>query len=150
MANTYVQQRVHLVWSTRHRQDFLLPRYREGLWPFLGTVIRNHRGVLFVAGGIQDHIHIYAEYPKTVTLSQFVNTIKAVSSKWLRESYPQLTGFHWQSGYAGFSVDKRGDERLQEYIRNQEVHHQKVTFQEEYLQLLKRFGVSFDPKYVFD
>jgi putative transposase len=98
MANTYVQQRIHLVWATKRRQDFLRPEHRTELWPFLGALIRNHGGVLFVAGGIEDHVHLYVEYPKTLSLSQFVNTVKSHSSKWLKESYPELQGFHWQGG----------------------------------------------------
>ena len=91
---------------------------------------------MFVAGDMEDHIHIYAEYPKT--------------AKWLKDSYRELQGFHWQSGYGGFSVSRKGDAALQEYIRNQEAHHKTMSFQEEYLILLKRFGVSYDPRYVFD
>ena len=149
MANTYVQQRIHLVWATLNRQDFLSKEYREPLWAYVGGIVRHHRGVLFASGGVEDHIHLYAEYPKTITLSQFVSLIKSHSSKWLRESYPALRGFHWQSGYAGFSVQRRGDEALHEYIRSQEEHHRTVTFQEEYLKLLRRHKVDFDPRYVF-
>jgi REP element-mobilizing transposase RayT len=150
MANTYVQQRIHLVWSTKHRQEFLSARVRAGLWPFLGSVVKRHHGVLFEIGGVDDHLHLYAEYPKTVSLAQFVNTLKSVSSKWLKETYPELQGFRWQSGYGGFSVSRKGDERLQEYIRNQEFHHRRVTFQEEYLRLLRHLNIEYDPRYVFD
>jgi putative transposase len=76
--------------------------------------------------------------------------VKSHSSKWLKESYRELQGFHWQGGYAGFSVNRKEDEALQEYIRNQEEHHRAMSLQEEYLKLLKRFGIPYDPRYVFD
>jgi putative transposase len=85
---------------------------------------------MFVAGGTGDHIHVYTEYPKTLTLSQFVNSVKSISSKWLRDEYDELRGFHWQTGYAAFSVDKSRDEALQAYIQNQEEHHRVMSFQE--------------------
>jgi putative transposase len=89
-------------------------------------------------------------YPKTIAVFQFLNMVKAVSSKWLKDSYRELQGFHWQSGYGGFSVSRNGDAALQDYIRNQEDHHKTMSFQEEYLKLLKRFGLSYDPRDVFD
>jgi putative transposase len=150
VANTYVQQRVHLIWTTLNRQDFLAPELRTPLWSFFGGVIRHHGGVLFIAGGVEDHVHLYAEYPKTIALSQFVSLIKAHSSRWMRETYASMAGFHWQSGYAGFSVQGRGDAALREYIANQEEHHQRTTFNDEYLAILNRHGITFDPKYVFD
>lgn len=149
MADTYVQQRIHLVWSTRRRQGFLGPSVRQALWPYLGGIIRHHGGIMFIAGGTADHIHIYTEYPKTLSLSQFVSKIKSNSSKWLRETYPELAGFHWQSGYGAFSVGKRGDDALREYIRNQETHHKAMTFEEEYLKLLRGHQIAYDSRYVF-
>ena len=148
MADTYVQQRIHPVWSTRHRQDFLTREIREALWPYVGGIIRHHGGVMFAAGGTSDHIHIYAEYHKTIPLSQFVSKIKSNSSRWLRQTYPHLGGFHWQSGYGAFSVARR-DEGLKEYIRNQEQHHHNILFEEEYLRLLRCHNIEFDVRYVF-
>ncbi len=150
MANTYVQQRIHLVWATLNRQDFLLSPYRDALFSYIGGIIRHNHGVLFAAGGTENHIHVYAEYPKTLALVRFVNVIKSNSSKWLRESQPALSAFHWQRGYAGFSVQRRNDERLREYILNQEEHHRTLTFQDEYLLLLERHGMALDSPYVFD
>lgn len=95
-------------------------------------------------------IHLYAEYPKTVTLSGFVNAVKSHTSKWLRETYPALSSFRWQTGYAGFSVQPRGDDKLIEYIQNQEAHHRTTDFRQEYLNLLRRHRIDFDHRYVFD
>lgn len=113
-------------------------------------VVRYHRGVLFVAGGVEDHLHLYAEYPKTIALAQFVGAIKAHSSKWLRRTFPAMAGFRWQTGYAGFSVHRRDDERLRAYIEGQEEHHRTISFPEEYLKLLRLHGIAFDPRYVLD
>ena len=149
MANTYVQQRIHLVWSTHKREPVLSAEHLHSLPEIIGGIIRRTQGVLFVAGGTQDHVHVYAEYPTTLSLSKFVNEAKSYSSKWLREK-PGMATFHWQSGYGGFSVSRRGDQALQEYIINQAERHKTMTFQEEYLRLLKQFGIPYDPRYVFD
>ena len=148
MPDTYVQQRVHLVWSTRNRQDFLTVEIRERLWPYIGGIIRHNNGVVFAIGGVADHVHIYCEYPKTISLAQFVSKIKSNSSKWLRETFPELQGFHWQSGYGAFSVGRRGDEPLAEYIRSQEAHHRTMTFETEYLRILSAHRIPYDSRYV--
>ena len=150
MPDTYVQQRIHLVWATRKRAALLTGECRRALWPYLGGIIRHYGGVLLVAGGIEDHIHVYADYPKTLALSQFVNVIKSNSSRWIRERTDSMLNFHWQSGYGGFSVDRRRDEALHEYIVNQEQHHKTMTFQEEYVRLLRRHSIPYDSRYVFD
>lgn len=149
MANTYVQQRIHLVWSTYKREPLLSAEHLYSLPEIIGGIIRRAQGILFVAGGTHDHIHVYAEYPKTLSLSKFVNGVKSYSSKWLREQ-PGMATFHWQSGYGGFSVSGRGDQALHEYISHQEERHRMMTFQEEYLRILKHFGIRYDPRYVFD
>ena len=105
---------------------------------------------MLIAGGTEDHIHIYADYPKTLSLSKFVNAIKSNSSRWMRETGVVSGEFHWQSGYGGFTVDKRADKALQRYIMNQEQHHKTMTFQEEYLRLLRRYNIPYDSRYVFD
>lgn len=150
MADTYVQQRIHLVWSTRKRESILTPQVQDRLWPYLGGIVRHCGGVMLIAGGTSDHVHIYADYPKTLALSQLVNTIKSNSSRWLKEEFFGGQGFHWQSGYAGFTVSRHGDERLQEYIRNQAQHHATMTFEEEYLRLLRSHHLSYDARYVLD
>ena len=148
MADTYVQQRIHLIWSTLNRQDFLRSEHKARLWPYLGGIVRHNDGVAFAIGGTSDHVHIYCEYPKTTSLAQFVSRIKSNSSKWLREAYPELQMFRWQSGYGAFTVGRHGDDRLVEYIRNQEAHHRTMTFEEEYLRLLKAHRIAYDPRYV--
>jgi hypothetical protein len=119
------------------------------LWPYFGGIIRHIGGVMLTAGGVADQVHIYADYPKTSCLSQFVNLIKSNSSRWLNEEFFN-SAFHWQSGYAAFTVSPRGDEALQEYIRNRAKHHARMTFEEEYLRLLRDHGITYDSRYVLD
>jgi REP element-mobilizing transposase RayT len=149
MANTYVQQRIHIVWSTKHRAPVLEASHWDHLPRVIGGIIKRDRGQLFACGGMADHIHVYAEYPKTISLSEFVNSLKTNSSKWIREQ-PGMEHFHWQGGYGAFTVGRKGDESLMAYIRNQATHHRTVSFQDEYLKLLRRCGVPYDLKYVFD
>jgi REP element-mobilizing transposase RayT len=149
MADTYVQQRIHLIWSTRERAPTLTLEARKRLWPYFGGIIRHYGGVMLAAGGMADHIHIYADYPKTIALSQFVNTIKSNSSRWLNDKF-FTTRFHWQSGYGGFTVGRGGDKALQEYIWNQDRHHASMTFEQEYMRLLDRHHITYDTRYVLD
>jgi REP element-mobilizing transposase RayT len=150
MADTYVQQRIHLVWSTRKREATIADGFRSRVWAYIGGIIRHCGGVGLITGGTADHIHVYADYPKTIALSQFVNKIKSNSSKWINEERLASEPFHWQSGYGAFSVGRSGDRALQEYIRNQEEHHRTMTFDEEYVRLLRCHDIAFDSRYVLD
>jgi putative transposase len=150
MADTYVQQRAHLVWSTRRREPIIVPGLRSRLWSYVGGIIRHYGGVMLAIGGTADHIHIYVDYPKTIALSQFVNVIKSNSSKWVNDERLTRIPFHWQSGYGAFSVSRNGDKALQDYIENQEEHHNTMSFPEEFVRLLRRHDIPFDSRYVLD
>jgi putative transposase len=117
---------------------------------YVGGIIRNKNAKLLAAGGMNDHIHVYASLPSTVTIADFVSTMKSNSSRWVHESFPNRRGFAWQEGYGAFSVSKSEEEKVINYICNQREHHRKRSFREEYLDFLEKYQVDYDERYLWD
>jgi len=150
MAGKHLSMLVHFVWSTKGREPLIAPEWRDRLHGYVGGVL-NHKNVkLLCAGGVSDHVHLYASLPSTVTLAELVAAVKANSSRWIHETFPNRRGFAWQEGYGAFSVSKSVERQLIEYIRTQEEHHRKRSFKEEFLILLERHGVEYDERYMWD
>jgi len=150
MANTFTSLRYHIVFSTKHRKRWLAPEIEQRVWDYLGGVAKRNEMQPLAVGGIEDHIHLLLGIPPTLAVSEAVKQIKGGSSKWTHETFPNLTGFGWQDGYSAFTVSRSQLEITEAYIRNQREHHREKTFEEEYLALLQRHGVSFDLRHVFD
>ena len=148
MANTFTQLYYHIVFSTKNREPWLIPSVQVRLWPYIGGIARSHGMVALEVGGVDDHIHVLLSARPTISVSQIVQVIKGGSSRWLHEEIPALRGFSWQDGYGAFTVSKEALQRLSAYIRQQATHHRHRTFSEEYLDLLKKHGIVFDPRYV--
>jgi putative transposase len=140
MARTYGRLHTHLVWATKNRERSIAPAWKERLYSYVGGFVRRCDGMLFVMGGVEDHVHIYLECPTTMAMSTLVNKIKANSSRWIHDTFHGSEGFSWQRGYSVFSVDPTHDARLKDYIRNQEIHHRRIDFEEEYLALARSHG----------
>jgi len=149
MANSYICCHLHVIFSTKERKAMIHPDIQERLWAFIGGIARENKMKALVVGGIQDHIHALVSIPSTITISKAVQQIKGASSKWIHETFPAEKDFAWQDGYGAFSVSSSMTGDVIRYIKGQEDHHRKKTFQEEYLELLEKCGVEFDPKYVF-
>ena len=121
--------------------------WAQRLYAYLGTVLQDRGGVLLATGGIPDHVHLYASLPSTLTLAEVANALKANSSRWVHQTI-RLPRFAWQAGYGAFSVSASSDQQVRNYLANQATHHQRRSFQEEYLDFLDRHGVAYDPRYV--
>lgn len=141
---------VHLVFSTQGRAAVLRAELRPRLHAYLATVARNKDCECFRAGGVTDHVHLAIRISRTVTVAEWVEGLKTSSSKWIKTQSPELADFAWQRGYGAFSVGPTDLEALMRYIDAQEEHHRRRTFQEEYRAFLKRYGVEFDERYVWD
>ncbi len=122
----------------------------ERLQPYIGGIIRAEKGVLIAIGGAEDHLHIYLSWKPEGSLSDLMRIVKSRSSKWMHETYPDLSEFAWQEGYSAFSVSKSQEPAVRRYIAQQAQHHAKQDFKEELLLLFRAHGVEFDEKYVFD
>ena len=150
MPGTYSQLLLHIVFSTKHREPFITPELAERLYPYMGGVVRAERGTLYDIGGVADHLHMYLRWRPDGKLSDLMRVVKAGSSKWVHETFPELDAFAWQEGYAAFTVSKSQEPAVKRYIANQAEHHKTVDFRSELLQLLRAHGVEFEEKYVFD
>jgi putative transposase len=140
---------VHLVFSTKNREPFLADAFRDELHAYIGGIVEKRGGTLLHAGSVADHVHLLLAHPRTCTSSDLVRDIKAGSSNFLDTKIPR-SAFHWQGGFGLFSISPAHRKALEKYIDDQAEHHHKVTFQEEYRQLLKKYGIEYDEKYVWD
>lgn len=123
---------------------------RERLFPYLAGAVHNEGGNAIIVGGTVDHIHILARLHQRKSIADYLRDIKANSSGWIHDTFPDHESFAWQQGYGAFSVSKSQLEKVRKYIETQEVHHRRTTFEDEFIALLKAHGVPFDPRYVFE
>ncbi len=146
MAHSFTCIYVHIVFSTKQRRP-LIPNQRQSrLWRYLGGILKNHGMKAVAIGGMADHLHILASLSRDVSVARAVNLLKSNSSQWMRGHTAE---FGWQKGYAAFSVSSSALASVIGYIENQTGHHKKRTFEQEYLALLKKHGVDYDPRWVF-
>jgi len=142
---------VHLVYSTKHRQPWLLNDMRDRLYAYQAGIFKQWESPALIIGGVEDHLHALFSLSKNYALKKIVEEVKKGSSKWMKTD--EGTGneeFHWQNGYAAFSVSQSNVEAVTRYVGNQEEHHHKMTFQDELRLLFKRHYVEFDERYVWD
>lgn len=149
MASTFTSLSYHLVFSTKYRKPFLGDAVRDDTYGYIAGIIKNLDGHLIEIGGMSDHIHILTSCPPTIALSDFVRDIKANSSKWLHEN-KDLGRFAWQTGYGAFTVSASQIEVVRAYIRNQAEHHLRQSFEDEFRDILRRHGIAFEEKYLFE
>ena len=150
MPGTYSQILLHIVFSTKHREQWITTELADRLYPYMGGIVRAERGVLYDIGGVDDHVHMYLRWRPDESVSDLLRTIKARSSLWVHQTLPSLGAFAWQEGYSVFSVSKSQEEAVRKYIANQAEHHTKEDFKSELLRLLRAHGIEFDERYVFD
>ncbi len=150
MANTFANLLYHVVFSTKHRRLLIQEDVKAPLYEYIGGIIRGERGVLLEIGGMPDHIHILARFRTDIAVSMMVQRIKGNSSKWRNDHRGPAEHFDWQTGYAAFTVSESQSKTVQNYIRNQEEHHKKVSFKEELIALLRKNKIPFDEKYLLD
>jgi len=150
MANTYTQIYIHVIFSVQGRQNLLKKENKEELHKYITGVIRNKNQKLIAINGMPDHVHIFIGMKPSIALSDLVRDIKNNSSTFITKKRWVRGKFNWQEGFGAFSYGHSQVDAVVKYIQNQEKHHAKKTFKEEYLEALKRFNVEYDEKYVFD
>jgi REP element-mobilizing transposase RayT len=150
MANTYTQLYIHLVIVVKGRENLLTSRFRDDLCKYISGIIVNKKQKLLAIGGMPDHLHIFLSMNPDTKLSDLARDIKANSSKWINENRFVKGKFNWQEGYGAFSYAKSQRDVVIKYIMNQEKHHHKKSFKEEYLDMLKKYDVGYDEKYLFN
>lgn len=148
LANVYL----HIVYSTKDRVPFLKDKkLREETHAYLSGACKNLDSPSLQVGGSVDHVHILCTLSRKYTISDLIRELKRESSKWVKtKGSPFLTDFHWQSGYGVFSVSPSHLGALRKYIANQNEHHVKETFQDEFRRLLQKYNIDYNEKYVWD
>jgi REP element-mobilizing transposase RayT len=137
--DTYSKLDYHLVFSTKDRLPLIEETFRDPLYSYMGGVLRDNGGTLLAAGGMPDHVHLLAGWGTSISVARMLQLIKGSSSKWLSDT--QSREFAWQAGYGAFTVSASKIDVVRAYILNQEEHHRKRSFQEEFQELLRRHGL---------
>lgn len=149
MPSTWTQNYYHTVFSTKNRAAWIKPELEARLYPFMGGILRDLRCALMAINATEDHVHLLVRYRADLSHSELLQQIKARSSKWINETFPQFGHFAWQEGYGGFTVSKSVVPRVEAYIGAQKEHHKRQDFKTEFLALLRKHGIEFDENEVF-
>jgi REP element-mobilizing transposase RayT len=150
MANTYSQITIQLIFAVKNRDAMIASSFREILHKYITGIIRNQNQKLLSINSVSDHIHILIGQSPSCFLSDLVREIKSESSRFINENKYSKFKFYWQEGFGSFSYSHSQRDNVINYIMNQEIHHHKKTFKEEYLEFLKEFEIDFDRAYLFD
>lgn len=149
MPNTYTQIHLQLVFAVRNRQGQIQPEWKERLYQYIIGIIQNNSHKVLIINGMPDHIHILIGLRPIQSLSDLMQDVKGSSAKWINEEKLARGHFAWQEGYGAFSYSRSQLPGLINYIKNQEEHHKKRTFRQEYIQILEELHVPYDSRYVF-
>jgi len=150
MANTFTQLYVQIIFSTKNREKILKQSFRDEVFKYISGIIKNKKQTPLAVNGTIDHIHLFIGFKPNITISDLVRDIKHFSTEFINEKKYAKGKFSWQEGYGAFTYSHSQINTVIKYIMNQENHHQKKTFKEEYLEFLEKFDVDYDSKYVFD
>ena len=149
MANTYTQIHIHSVFAVQNRKCLIDNSWKDELYKYISGIIRNNNHKLLQINGMPDHIHIFFGMRPAQALSDLIKEIKGKSSEWINKKEFLRDHFSWQAGYGAFSYAKSQIPNVIRYIQNQELHHKKKSFTDEYKDFLKAFGIDYDAKYIF-
>ena len=149
MANTYVQAYFHLVFAVKHRQALIQKVWKDELEKYITRIIQRNGHKLISIGSMPDHIHIFIGYKLTQTIPDLVEEIKTSSNYWIKDRKLSNFKFDWQKGYGAFTHSHSQIAVVSNYVLNQEEHHRKKAFREEYFEMLRKFEISYKKEYVF-
>jgi REP element-mobilizing transposase RayT len=144
---SYLSLLYHIVYSTKSRKPSITENIKESLYSYIGGIVKYNGCKLIAAKAMADHIHLYVSLRSYPSMAKILNYIKSNSSRWLRENQSEFSG--WQTKYGAFSIGSKDEQALINYINNQENHHKKISFQEEFVDLLIKYGIEYDQKYIW-
>lgn len=149
MPNTYTQIHIHFVFVVKFRDGVIHSSWKDELYKYITGIVQNNKHKMICINGMPDHLHILIGVRPHQSISDLMQDVKGSSSKWINEKNFLNRKFEWQEGFGAFSYGKSQIKDVISYIENQELHHKKKTFKEEYLDFLKKFEVEYDDKYIF-
>jgi len=151
MAGTFTELQYHCIWSTKNREPIIRPEIEKRVWSILAVTATNHGMHITRAGGIENHVHVLVSIPKTMSVSEAMKQLKGGSSNAINQA--DLFGgakFAWQQGYGAFTVSTSNVPGVIEYIANQREHHERISFEDEFVMFLEKHKVEYEPKYLWD
>lgn len=152
MAHTFTRLLAHVVFSTKNRRPFIDAELKPRLLPYLAGIASELGARSLAANAVSDHVHILLSLPATATaaVADVLRIVKTNSSRWVHEIWPARSDFGWQTGYGAFSVSESNTDPVRRYIADQEQHHRTMSFQEEFLALLRKHHVEYDERYIWE
>ncbi len=150
MAQTLVKIYIHIVFSTKNRDDLILPEIEKELFAYIGGVLRKHGSILLAANGTANHIHLLISQSKNICLSDLLRELKKASSLWIKTKDARFGNFKWQAGFGAFSIGHSQIETVKNYIGRQKEHHRAELFENEYRKFLRKYEIEFDERYFLD
>jgi len=148
MANTFTQIYLQCVFAVQNRNSLIKPEWKDELYKYITGIVQENNHKLIAINGVSNHIHLFVGYKPHQLIPDLLQDIKGSSSKWINKNRFVKWGFNWQEGYGAFSYSHSQIDRVVRYINNQEKHHKKQTFHDEYVQLLKIYNIPFEEKYI--
>ena len=149
MSNTYTQIHIQCVMAVKFRASLIEASWKEQLHKYITGIVQNHGHKMIAINSMPDHLHLFIGFRPNQSLSDLMRLVKGESSEWINKQQFTPAAFRWQEGYGGFSYSRSHVQAVTDYIMNQEEHHRKKTFLEEYQQFLEQFEVEYDERYIF-
>ena len=146
MSHTMKSQYFHLIWSTKNRINWITPDIQPRLYAYIGGLIRGHNNSLLCIGGTENHVHLLISFKNIDRFSSMMRDYKSKSTIWLRDAFPHKKNFTWQIGYGAFSTSYSGLDKVMHYIENQEEHHKKISFEQEFEMILEKHNIKMYQK----
>ena len=140
---------IHIIFHIKNPSAKIRKEDKSELYSYIGSIIKDNESIPIMINGVEDHIHVLCVMSKNIALAKFVEEIKRHSSRWIKTKGNYYIKFAWQGGYGGFSVSPSLHDKTKQYIQNQEKHHKKMGFKEEYLLFLKEYGIGYNEKYLW-
>ncbi len=150
MPNTYTQLYIQFVFAVKYRQSLIRKEWKDELCKYITGIVQNNKSKMLCINAMPDHIHLFIGYKPSVPIPDLVKDIKVASTFWIKENRLSKENFNWQEGYGAFSYRLRDLDEICKYIQNQEDHHRKISFREEYRKFLRDFDITYDDKYLFE
>lgn len=148
MPSSWTQNYYHMVFGTHERRPWIGPQVHGRLYDFIGGICRDLGSQLLIGNGMPDHAHLLIRFAPDIAPAVLAREVKARSSRWIHETFAELNEVSWQRGYGGFTVSRSAVEDVEQYIKNQQNHHEGMSFRDEFVTMLKRHGIEFDERYV--
>lgn len=150
MANTYSQVYLQFIFAVKGRHNLISPAHNDELQKYITGIVQNRKQKMLAINNVPDHLHMLVGFGSTMSMGDFMEEVKAISSKFINEKGWMSGTFEWQRGYGVFSYSRSQIDSVIKYILKQQEHHKRQTFKEEYLEFLKKFEIEYDEKYLFE